>query len=58
MNPFTEGVTYAIISGVMFYIALFKLYPESMTHDPELAGRFFLVGMLVMAISLVFIDDE
>jgi ZIP family zinc transporter len=56
MNPHTEGSIYAVISGVMIYIALFKLYPESMAHDPDLAGRYFLFGMFVMALSIVLLD--
>jgi zinc transporter ZupT len=58
MTAFLEGSIYAVIAAVMIYIALFKLYPESMAYNPELAGRFFLLGMFIMALSLVILIEE
>ena len=53
------GVIFGIVGGMMIYICFSELIPTALRHDPEnqYVTRFVIIGMLVMAISLVMFQD-
>lgn len=47
------GILYSIIAGIMLYISLFELLPESLTYKKKKKTiLFFLLGMFIMYLSL------
>lgn len=57
IDDFAEGVVFAIVAGIMIYIATVKLYPVSLEYSPETAGLWLIVGMAIMALSLYLLGD-
>lgn len=57
-SPFTYGVIFAVVAGIMTYISLCELLPTSRKFDTKgnLTMGGFIAGMAIMAISLVLLD--
>mmetsp|Transcript_25638 Transcript_25638/g.21979 ORF Transcript_25638/g.21979 Transcript_25638/m.21979 type:complete len:163 (+) Transcript_25638:3-491(+) len=58
IGPAVIAVMLALTAGIMVYVAIIKLQTQAVLHDPSnlWAGNGFLVGMAVMALSLVFFN--
>jgi zinc transporter, ZIP family len=52
-SDFAKAVIFASIAGVMVFISILKLFPEAFKHSESKAGIAFIMGMMIMAISLV-----
>lgn len=57
INEFIEGLIFAIVAGIMIYIATVKLYPVSLEYSAETSGLWLIVGMAIMAVSLYLLED-
>ncbi|KAL6630176.1 Zinc/iron permease [Neocallimastix californiae] len=57
-TPLVYGIIYAVIAGIMVYISVFELLPTAIHYDNKgnITKWGFLLGMLVMGISLIFLD--
>ncbi|KAH0483835.1 MAG: hypothetical protein KVP17_000662 [Porospora cf. gigantea B] len=55
VDPLAFGIIFAIICGIMTNIALKELFVSAFRYDPcnEVASHSFLLGMIIMAVSLV-----
>ena len=55
VDPLAFGIIFAIICGIMTNIALKELFVSAFRYDPcnEVASHAFLLGMIIMAVSLV-----
>ncbi|EEQ97497.1 Zinc transporter, putative [Perkinsus marinus ATCC 50983] len=55
LGPFSIGCMLGLTAGIMTYIAILKLQTFAVLHDPsnKWAGNGFLLGMFIMALSLV-----
>ena len=56
LSPLTEGVLYAVSSGVMIFIALASLYPVALEYNANRGSGFFLLGMASMGLASIFIE--
>lgn len=56
LNDFVYGAVFAMISGIMVYVAIKELLPMAYEYDKrEMTAKSFIVGMGVMALSLVLL---
>lgn len=55
VDPLVFGIIFAIVCGIMTNIALKELFVSALRYDPcnEVASKAFLLGMVIMASSLV-----
>ncbi|ORX56106.1 Zinc/iron permease [Piromyces finnis] len=57
-SPFSHGIIFAVVAGVMTYISLCELLPTARKFDNSgsITMKGFIIGMAIMAISLVLLD--
>ncbi len=55
-NDFTFGIVFALVAGIMVYIAIDELLPTAEKHgEHHITIGGFVLGMLVMAVSLLVV---
>lgn len=53
ITPSFIGILYSIIAGIMLYISMFELLPESLSYKKKKKTiLFFIIGILIMYLSL------
>jgi len=57
-TPFAYGVIFSIVAGIMSFISLCELLPTARKFDSKgtLTTTGFIIGMIIMATSLVLLD--
>lgn len=56
LNDFVFGAVFAMISGIMVYVAIKELLPMAYEYDKrEMTAKSFVIGMAVMALSLILL---